>query len=162
VQRLNDALVEIRRISHRLRPLMLDTLGIVAALRHLADEYREHSGIRCTMTVNGEAFELPSDVKTVLFRVAQEALTNITKHAQATEVNVALDFSHGGVAMTVHDDGAGFDIRAVQAHPSRGIGLRNMRERLQAIGGSCDISSRRGCTVVEARLAANALHHAGT
>ena len=112
------------------------------------------------MTVKGDAFELPADVKTVFFRVAQESLTNITKHADATAVDVVLDYSHGGVTMTVRDNGSGFDIRAVQAHPSRGIGLRNMRERLQTIGGSCDISSRHGCTVVEASVPSSALLHA--
>ena len=158
VVRLNDALTEVRRISHRLRPLMLDTLGIVAALRHLVEEFNDHGGMNCSMLVEGEPFELPVDVKTVLFRVAQEAITNASKHAYATHLEVLLSFADGGVTLAVRDDGSGFDIQAVQQHPSIGIGLRNMRERLQSVGGYCDISSRPGYTVVEGRVLLTALN----
>ncbi len=152
VGRLNDALSEIRQISHRLRPPMLDTLGVESALRHLVEEFNHQGGMHCSMVIEGEPFELPGDAKTVLFRVAQEAMTNASKHAYATHLEVLLAFADGGVRLSVRDDGAGFDTRAVQQHPSQGIGLRNMRERLQSVGGQCDISSRPGFTVVEARM----------
>ncbi|MEO8151839.1 MAG: cache domain-containing protein [Rhizobacter sp.] len=158
VTRLNDALMEVRRISHRLRPPMLDTLGIVSALRHLVDEFNEVGGMSCSLVVEGEAFELPDDVKTALFRVAQEAITNASKHADAAQLEVLLAFFEGGVKVSIRDDGSGFDTRAVQQHPSQGIGLRNMRERLQSIDGQCEISSRPGYTAVEAQLSLAALN----
>lgn len=158
VVRLNDALTEVRRISHRLRPLMLDTLGIVAALRHLVEEFNNLGGMECSMVVEGEPFDLPVDVKTVLFRVAQEAVTNASKHAYATHLEVLLAFADGGVRLSVRDDGTGFDTHAVQQHPSQGIGLRNMRERLQSVGGSCEISSRPGYTAVDCRVSLSALN----
>lgn len=148
--RLNDALTEVRRISHRLRPALLDTLGLGAALRHLGEEFGEHSGVVFSFATEGEEIELPDDVKTVFFRLAQEALTNIEKHAQATRVDMRMCFGPADVVLEVRDDGQGFDLASVQQHPSRGIGLRNMRERMQSIGGRCVITSRPRRTVVRA------------
>lgn len=148
--RLNDALTEIRRISHRLRPALLDTLGLGAALRHLGEEFGEHSGVVFSFAVQGEEIELPDDVKTVFFRLAQEALTNIEKHAQATRVDMRVCFGPTDLVLEVRDDGQGFDLASVQQHPSRGIGLRNMRERMQSIGGRCVITSRPRRTAVRA------------
>lgn len=152
VDRLTDALTEVRGMSHRLRPVMLDTLGLSAALGQLTDEMCAPSGTRSTVVVEGEPFELPDDIKTVLFRVTQEALTNIQKHARASEVALTLVFSKGGVLLRVQDNGAGFDTDAVLHHPSRGIGLRNMRERLASIDGQLGVESRPGATVVLAEV----------
>lgn len=152
VDRLTDALTEVRGMSHRLRPVMLDTLGLSAALGQLADEMWALSGTRFAMEVEGEPFELPDDIKTVLFRVTQEALTNIQKHAQASQVGLRLVFSKGSVLLRVQDNGAGFDTEAVLRHPSRGIGLRNMRERLESIDGRLEVQSRPGATVVLAEV----------
>ena len=90
--RLADALTEVRRISHRLRPAMLDVLGLPAALEHLGREFGDHSGLAFSMRMRGPSAELPDDVKTVLFRVTQEALTNIEKHAAAQSVRIRLAF----------------------------------------------------------------------
>jgi two-component system, NarL family, sensor kinase len=152
VDRLTAALTEVRGMSHRLRPVMLDTLGLSAALGQLTDEMWAHSGTHATVVVEGVPFELPDDIKTVLFRVTQEALTNIQKHAQATQVALTLVFSKGGVLLRVQDNGAGFDTEAVLHHPSRGIGLRNMRERLASIDGQLGVQSRPGATVVLAEV----------
>jgi two-component system, NarL family, sensor kinase len=152
VDRLGDALTEVRGMSHRLRPVMLDTLGLSAALGQLADEMWSLSGTRFTMAVDGVPFDLPDDIKTVLFRVTQEALTNIQKHAQASQVALTLVFSTGGVLLRVQDNGCGFDTEAVLRHPSRGIGLRNMRERLASIDGQLVVQSRPGATVVLAEV----------
>jgi len=142
LQRLNDTLVEVRRISHRLRPALLDTLGLPAALEHLGREFTENGRIDARVAVDGEPAELPGEVKTALFRVTQEALTNVAKHAGAARVRVLLRFDAGGVALAVSDDGRGFDVEAVLGHPTRGLGLRHMRERLAAIGGRLDLQSR--------------------
>jgi two-component system NarL family sensor kinase len=152
VDRLTAALTEVRQMSHRLRPVMLDTLGLSAALGQLADEMWSLSGTHFAMTVEGEPFELPEDIKTVLFRVTQEALTNIQKHAEATEVELTLVFSKGSVTLRVQDNGRGFDTEAVVRDPSRGIGLRNMRERLASIDGRLLVQSRAGLTQVLAEV----------
>jgi two-component system, NarL family, sensor kinase len=150
VARLQDALAEVRGMSHRLRPVMLDTLGLSAALGQLADEMWTLSPTRFTMRVEGLAFDLPEDIKTVLFRVTQEALTNIQKHAQATQVDLRLVFSERSLQLRLQDNGQGFDTDAVLRHPRRGIGLRNMRERLASIDAHLDLSSRPGQTLLVA------------
>jgi len=142
LQRLNDTLVEVRRISHRLRPALLDTLGLPAALEHLGREFTENGRIDARVAVDGEPAELPGEVKTALFRVTQEALTNVAKHAGAARVRVVLRFDAEGVELAVSDDGRGFDVGAVLGHPTRGLGLRHMRERLAAIGGRLELQSR--------------------
>ncbi|MDQ0085967.1 MULTISPECIES: cache domain-containing protein [Variovorax] len=153
LQRLNDSLIEVRRISHRLRPALLDTLGLPAALERLVDEFREEGGVDASMMMGGESFELQPEVKTALFRLTQEALTNVRKHANAQHVNIALHFDEEeGVRLEVSDDGTGFDIQAVQLDPRRGIGLRNMRERMEAIGGRLIMCSNAGRTSIEAEV----------
>ncbi|QPF73961.1 histidine kinase [Roseateles sp. DAIF2] len=156
--RLNTSLSEIRRISHRLRPALLDTLGLAAALQHLGQEFEEAGADAPAVRVRieGAERELPAEVKTALFRVAQEGLTNIAKHARARQVELLLDFCDGDdrrLVMRLVDDGRGFDTEAVQQHPEQGIGLRNMRERLAAIGGRLEIQARPGQgSRIEARL----------
>lgn len=155
--RIDDALTEVRDISHRLRPVVLDTLGLPSALRHLGEEFAEHAEMAFFMRLRGQADDLPDEVKTVLFRVTQEALTNIDKHARAGRVDLRLIFLAGGVRLTVADDGAGFDVLAIGADPRRGIGLRNMRERVESIGGVFKVHSRPGSTRVIAQVPADAL-----
>lgn len=157
--RLNDTLVEVRDISHRLRPALLDTLGLPAALQHLGGEFEEVARLEVGVSILGHPAELPEVAKTVLFRLAQEALTNIAKHAAASRVEIALEFRpDGGVGLRVSDNGQGFDIDAVNLDPRRGIGLRNMRERLASIGGDIEIESRPGFgTRIEARVPSVAL-----
>jgi len=138
-QRLNESLAEVRGISHRLRPALLDTLGLPAALEHLVAEFGEEGAVRTHVRIDGEAFDLPQEVNTALFRVAQEALTNVRKHARAQQVHVLLAFRRGGVQLEIGDDGCGFDPEALRLDPHQGIGLRNMRERLDAVGGQLNV-----------------------
>jgi len=157
LDRLNGALREVRSISHRLRPAELDVLGLPAALQHLGDEFGEHSGSALSVRVRGRVEQLPEEVKTVLFRVTQEALTNIQKHARASHVGLWLSFARSGLRLRVIDDGEGFDVQAMQLDARRGIGLRNMRERLASIGGSFTVHSRPGRTQLVADVPASAL-----
>jgi two-component system NarL family sensor kinase len=151
--RLNDLLTEMRRISHRLRPAMLDTLGLPAALKVLAGEADGHVAPQVSCHLQGEEFVLPDEVKTVLFRVAQEGVANAAKHAHAVQVRLALRFGRDGVTLSVEDDGRGFDLQAVQFDPHRGIGLRNMRERLASIDGQFEVTSViGGGTRLQARI----------
>jgi two-component system NarL family sensor kinase len=156
--RLNEALIEVRRISHRLRPATLDTLGLPAALELLGREFGEHGGTRVSVDVHGDLRELPQEVKTVLFRVSQEALANIGKHAGAGSARIALHFDDAGVHLLIDDDGRGFDAAAVQSDPRRGIGLRNMRERLGSVGGRFEVQATPGAgTTLFAFVPAQAL-----
>lgn len=156
--RLSDALNEVRQISHRLRPALLDTLGLPAALRHLGEEFAEHAQLAFFMREHGEPEELPEEIKTVFFRLTQEALTNIEKHALgATRVELRLLFLPQAVRLSVIDDGCGFDPTSVRGDPRRGIGMRNMEERMASVGGSCRFASRPGHTRVCAQVDRSAI-----
>ena len=157
LERLKAALGEVRNISHRLRPAELDVLGLPAALEHLGREFAEHSRMALSVRVRGDAEDLPDEIKTVLFRITQEALTNIEKHAAASRVSVWLAFSKSGLRLRVIDDGCGFNVGAMQLDPKRGIGLRNMRERLASVGGSLNVQSRPGRTQLVANVPASSL-----
>jgi two-component system NarL family sensor kinase len=154
LQRLNDSLIEVRRISHRLRPALLDTLGLPAALERLGDEFGEEGAIDASIMVEGEPYELSQEAKTALFRVTQEALTNVRKHAQANRVHISLGFTDEAVRLEVSDDGVGFNVEAMQLDPREGIGLRNMRERIESIGGRLTMRSGRGHTSILAEVPA--------
>jgi two-component system NarL family sensor kinase len=95
---------------------------------------------------------LADEQATALFRIAQEALTNVERHAHATHVDVTLEFAPGSTGLSVRDNGTGFDVARMQADPSRGIGLRNLRERMAALGGSFEIHSAPSGTRLTASL----------
>ena len=155
---LKQSLNEVRRISHRLRPAMLDELGLPAALELLAREANDGGPTSVELRVGGEASPLPEEVKTALFRVSQEALANVAKHAGARRVELCLVFSAEGVALDISDDGRGFEVDAIQLDPNRGIGLRNMRERLASIGGTFEVHATPGAgTLLLAKVPAEAI-----
>lgn len=136
-----SALQDVRRLAVELRPAVLDDFGLVPALERLIESYAEQSGIRVDFhSALGEA-RLPSDVETALYRVVQEALTNIAKHANAGSVSVSVARRETTVAATIEDDGEGFDPRSVRED---GIGLIGMRERLALIEGRLHVESRPG------------------
>ncbi|EJN07419.1 cache domain-containing protein [Herbaspirillum sp. YR522] len=142
---INDVLAEVRRISHALRPAILDDLGLAAAVEHLCCEWRaaagESNGAELVFESEGELASLTDVTNTVLFRVAQEALTNVARHAQARRVTVRLLGAKTFVMLQVEDDGKGFDLAQVSEHPRRGIGLSNMQERVEAVGGHLSLDS---------------------
>jgi two-component system NarL family sensor kinase len=147
---LSNVMAEVRRISHNLRPAILDDLGLAAALHHLGQEYTLSSGTPVHFEASGCTDGLPDVANTVLFRLSQEALTNIERHAGASRIDISLLGEEGGVTLRIQDDGAGFDADGIAEHPKRGIGLRNMMERMDAIGGRFDIVSSASGTVVTA------------
>ncbi|SFY20093.1 two-component system, NarL family, sensor kinase [Janthinobacterium lividum] len=153
-EQLNKVLGEVRRISHNLRPAILDDLGLAAALDHLVHEFNDSSSAQASFTASPAAAGegLPDMVNTVLFRIAQEALTNCERHAHARGVEVSLHEAGKAVELRIQDNGGGFDFDGIALHPQRGIGLRNMTERMEAIGGSLHITSSLAGTVVLARL----------
>jgi len=152
VEQMNDLLGEIRHISHGLRPAILDDLGLASALQHLCDEWREHCGFAIDFVSHGETQESLVEANTVLFRIAQESLNNVRRHARANHVEVALTAQTDFLMLMIHDNGIGFDTGLIDKHPKRGIGLRNMAERLDAVGGRLSISSSELGTIVQAHI----------
>jgi two-component system, NarL family, sensor kinase len=152
LNRLDTVFNEVRRVARNLRPALLDDLGLYAALQHLAREMQGGSGLEIAVTQSGTPRELPDEQATALFRIAQEALTNVERHAGARRVAVALAFDADATRLTVRDDGHGFDVARMQEDPQRGIGLRNLRERIAALCGQFDIVSGMGGTQLVASL----------
>eukprot|EP01037_Dinobryon_pediforme_P024879 gene24879-26828_t len=152
VLQMNDLLGEIRHISHGLRPAILDDLGLASALQHLCDEWRQHCGFAIDFVSNAGSTETFVEANTVLFRIAQESFNNVRRHAQANHVVVTLTAQADFLALTIHDNGIGFDTGLIDNHPKQGIGLRNMAERLDAVGGRLTITSSELGTIVQAHI----------
>lgn len=141
VQRLRDVLAEVRRISHDLRPALLDDLGLARALEQLAGDWSQRSGIPVHCGCD-EVGDVSAERATSLFRVAQEALGNVERHAAALQVRLTLERTdEGGLRLEVADNGHGFDVARVQQAPREGLGLTHMRERVETLGGRFSIAS---------------------
>lgn len=138
------ALEDVRRVSVDLRPTILDDLGLVPALEWRVDEMNKGDGITATFTVSGVVTRLPRDMELVFYRIGQEALNNIGRHARAQNVEVSLAQNHTTISLVVHDDGAGFDPRNVVSDDRHGLGLEGMRERITMIDGQLEIESKPG------------------
>lgn len=149
---INGVLGEVRRISHDLRPALLDDLGLAPALAHLSQEFSELTSVPVGYASEGSVDAISEAGKTVLFRIAQESLTNVRRHAAASSVQVLLCGTRTGVVLTITDDGTGFDVLGMAQHPKRGIGLRNMHERMETVGGTLTMISSTAGTQVVARL----------
>jgi two-component system NarL family sensor kinase len=143
---LVQALEENRRIAHDLRPSDLDGLGLADACRHFCQEFNERTDLSVACDISLPLRRLPPGVELNLFRIVQEALGNVERHAHATRVEVAMSVVDDRLELSVRDDGAGFSPAAGPALTGkrRGIGLTNMRERAASIGGSCEITSTPG------------------
>lgn len=135
---------QLRHLSHELRPTILDDLGLRPALEFLAEGVSRRTGL--LISVDGfKVRRLPVPTETALYRVVQEALTNVTKHAQATRVSIGFVRDGRFLRCSIRDDGAGFDVPAVLARRgSRGLGLVGIQERLNAVRGTLNIISTPG------------------
>ena len=137
------------RLVHDLRPAQLDDLGLVHALQYLVDQDAKSKELVVGLDIQGPVRRLDPVVETVLFRVTQEALSNVIRHAQIKRACVCLTYENQQVTLTVADSGAGFD-PAQTFSPPRGWGLTGMRERVEAVGGQLNILSAPGNgTIVE-------------
>lgn len=135
---------QLRRLSHELRPMILDDLGLVPALEFLADGISRRVELSIRMRSSLEGRYAPQ-IETALYRIVQEALTNITKHAHAKNVEIHLAKVAKNLHCLVHDDGVGFDLPAVLSRKDQtGLGLVGIRERLVAVGGTLQIDSAFG------------------
>ena len=147
---LSRAIGEVRRISHDLRPALLDDLGLPAALEHIGNELAQRSGIEVRVTPQVHEDRLPELQAVSLFRVAQEALRNAERHAEARTIEICLNDAADKLELSITDDGRGFDVMNVELSKDRGIGLTNMRERVERNGGSFQLVSYPGRTTVTA------------
>jgi len=145
-QQLDDALDGIRRFIQELRPPMLDDLGFLAALRWQLGDLEKQSGMETVLTVVGDERRFSADVELVIFRIVQEALRNVEKHAQATRVEARIEFGGGKTEVSVSDNGRGFEVGDDLAELPRvgKLGLAGMAERVRLLDGTMKIESRPG------------------
>jgi signal transduction histidine kinase len=141
-----DALKALRRLILDLRPTLLDDLGLVPAIRWYAETRLEANGMALDFGASGSQRRLPPEIETALFRIAQEAINNIEKHAHAGVATIRLDFQMDRVVMSFQDDGRGLEVGQVLRGEGRerGWGLLGMRERAALLGGSLTITSEPG------------------
>lgn len=135
----------MRQLSHELRPTILDDLGLIPALKSLAHGVSQRTG--ADVIVEGDLGDRPTRaMETTLYRIAQEALSNVTRHAKASSVRIRLQHMPGRLSCTIRDDGRGFDPDSLGPLPagSHGLGLRGIRERLAPLNGELTIDSRPG------------------
>ncbi|HWH41415.1 MAG TPA: PAS domain-containing sensor histidine kinase, partial [Usitatibacter sp.] len=148
---LDGTVAAARRISADLRPLMLDDLGLVAACDWLVNNFTQRTGIACELAMSGDELDLPDPYATALFRVLQESLTNVARHAEASLVEVTLERDDTHVMLTVRDNGKGF--ATADPRKPNSFGLLGLRERAYLLGGQSRISSEPGRgTTVELQL----------
>jgi PAS domain S-box-containing protein len=152
---VDNTLRQIRNLSLDLRPTVLDDLGLEAALRWFAHRQANRAGFAVTVTCDPVPDDVPGDLKTACFRIAQQALTNVVRHARASRVNVRLHIRRGWMILTVRDNGRGFDVADAMKNAARGqsFGLLSMQERASLANGTFEIQSASGKgTVVHAHL----------
>ena len=140
---LVQALEENRRIAHNLRPSDLDELGLAAACRNFCKEIQARTNLTVKCSIAPLGRRLPPAVELNLFRIVQEALANVEKHAHARTVRLRLSFRGDSVVLKIHDNGRGFTAQRSKIRKGkwRGIGLTNMRERALSLGGACEVLS---------------------
>jgi signal transduction histidine kinase len=142
---VHQTLDEVHRLSVELRPAMLDDLGLVAAVRSQAKEFEAAHGVRTAVTVQGLEHRLPALVETSVYRIVQEALTNVGKYAQAQHAVIRLSLEDGLFSACVSDDGVGFDPEtALHSKGRESLGLVGMQERVGLLGGGFAIDSSPG------------------
>jgi signal transduction histidine kinase len=131
---------------------MLDDLGLAAAVEHHVDQFSARTGIACSLAMNREEFEIDGAQATALYRIVQEALTNVARHARATRAIIRIEQFDDGMHLVVEDDGCGFAESAGTDH----FGLVGMRERVQMLDGRLQVDSAAGRgTAIDVRLPRN-------
>jgi two-component system sensor histidine kinase UhpB len=145
---VNQAMEELLTLARQLRPSALDDHGLVPAVEAQLKRFSARTGIEVRLSTEGDPNELPEVMQTAIYRVAQEALANVARHASATVVEVDLDEGEGRAELRVRDDGTGFDPRAIpragSERPGAGLGLGGMAERARLVGGELDVRSAPG------------------
>jgi signal transduction histidine kinase len=143
---VSDLAEDLKRICHSLHPVILDNLGLVVGIECLCEEYTKTSGIAVKF-LRSDIPPVPSGISLCLYRVVQEALHNVAKHACTKRATVGLGRSDDGIQVTIQDAGCGFDpliARKYPARPKHGLGLISLGERVRLLGGRCEVRSQRG------------------
>lgn len=145
-QQTDNILQGVRRLSQNLRPAMIDRLGLLPSIEWLADNLKEYSGVDTSVEYIGEEHRLPEEVAVALFRVTQEALSNVGKHSKATKAEVTVEFEDKLARVTVSDNGQGFDLPGKTGDLAKygKLGLAGMQERAQLVGGKLEVVSQPG------------------
>lgn len=138
---LDEAIHEVRHLSHELRPRLLDDMGLEAALQNLSSNFSEYTDIDVVESFDLEGEKMPGHLEIITYRIVQEALNNIQKHADATRVNLKLRLQHKAAFLEIKDNGKGFEPEKLERHKV-GIGIRNIQERVELIGGQFRIESK--------------------
>ena len=150
---VDETIQSVRRISTELRPAILDAVGLVGAVEWAAEEFEARTGIQCQLDLPQDDVVIDQDAATALFRIFQETLTNVARHANATEVNVRLANENGGLTLEVHDNGKG--VSEEQLATGRSLGILGMRERALLLGGEFIITGAPGAgTTARVRIPA--------
>lgn len=152
IDHLSGAIQEVRRISRDLRPGVLDDLGLGPALKALTDDFGKRTGIRTQFDTAVFRNRLDEDAKIALYRVAQEALTNVERHSGATKLSIDIRGHARGATLRIADNGHGLDQTQTLSTPNSGLGLRNMQERIEQLDGHLRILSSKSGTVIEATV----------
>jgi len=139
---VDDTIISVRRIASGLRPLVLDHLGLAVALEEEAEQFSRRTGIKCHLAVAGMAHDIPPEVETTTFRIFQESLTNVARHAQAGRIDAECSTRGDVLTLTIQDDGVGIDPTLVE-HPAS-LGLVGMLERAADVGGKVEIDASAG------------------
>ncbi len=148
---LDNTVIATRRIAADLRPLLLDDLGLVPATEWLVQNFMDRTGLACDLTIATPELVLPEPYATAVFRILQESLTNVAKHAHASLVEVSLDQADGLFTLSVRDNGCGFDVSNPRKPDS--YGLVGLRERAFLVGGEVEVESGHGRgTLIEVRI----------
>jgi signal transduction histidine kinase len=148
---LDETVAATRRISADLRPLMLDDLGLIPAAEWLAQTFSERTGIPCKLHIRPPDIELAEPHASTLYRILQESLTNVARHAKASEVDVVIEQTDGALTLSVKDDGRGFS--QAEARAQKTYGLLGVRERTLLLGGDASVTSEPGRgTTVDVRI----------
>ncbi len=145
-QQVQDGIQELRRLSRGLRPIYLEDLGLIPAIEMLARDTQEALNIPVTVNISGKEQRLSNQVELTIYRLVQESLANISRHAQASGARITLAFKSSALELTVQDDGKGFDPpTSLEKLTSGGhYGLMGMQERADSIGGELKIDSSLG------------------
>jgi signal transduction histidine kinase len=138
---IDGTIQSVRKIASRLRPEILDQLGLTAAIGWHAGDFRKRTGIRCKLSLPSDTLMLDHDRSTAAFRIFQELLTNVARHANATRIDVAMRVDSGALVLTVEDNGKG--IAESSIHDPKSLGLLGMRERVLPFGGAIEIAGVR-------------------
>ncbi len=160
--RIVQTLQDLRRISRDLHPAILDDHGLSTGLKALAKSFSERTGTKIIFNDISVRNILPFDIKTSLYRVAQEALTNIERHAEADQIEISIRVDKSWVILSIQDNGKGFNVESLERSksPTEGIGLRNMHERLAYHKGVFSITSNKKGTLVVAKIPKSVLRYA--